>query len=1453
MKTATAQSGRAGERSAHKIAEKMAKSAGLALDDWIADAIQEYADDLGVEPRSLNERERLEAIEERIDRLARSGPPQRMGEIDDGPLARRPEAAGRLAEYDDSARRRRNEFDDDPRSPHRNRRPRDADLDAAEPDRLEEAVERIERRAVRALESLAGLAEARRGERERLEAAIERIGRRAELSEARTARALEPLLASARPAAPAGSRRPPAQSDDAVAARLDALARRAAGAPSAQAEAAAARNPPGEDDETLRLVAERLARRRKQRQEAAATRGDDAAPKDPAIARMERELSNLAERVERAAGVAPALDSAARAETDRSAASMQGLELRLDELGRQIEATAQRPAAEAGLMEELARRVEAIRVAVERQEARPEGPALLAALADLNDKLDRASASGSQSAATMTALQGMIGRLEEAMQHPTPAPIDPRPIEELARRIEGVRGLVERQDALVPKVEQIRIAVGELREKLDRPASSAAETERLEAALRQLSADVHALARAGAPDMRPVEDLARRIEAMRKAMEGHAELAPQVERLERSLAEIAARLDRPAKSPQIEAVDATLRQIAAKFEEAVGRPATVALDTRPIEDLARRIESVRESLEKPPALAPQVERLETALGAMSEKLDRVQPIIEAQNVNSTLAEMNARLEEAFRRPAQVEIDTQPIKALAAQVEAVRETVERQAEQLDVVGRPIDEFGKRLDTLREAIERQARQLDIGRLQEAVRDAVETLDRPAIGPEEFRAIVAAIQALAAKIDGGASAANAAREDVLERIAERLDRPGVEPADIAALAGAVVELSAKIERPPLDISRLEAIAAQAAARPDPAGDLAALADAVAKLGAKLDRNGAAQAQAPYHDFVARLAQFEARLAAARPADEHFAHLESEIGELAEKLNDFTAAADTRAVEQELRVLQEKLDDLADARMSNAFAEQTAQAVARALGERPEAGNPEALLGPLQDLQDRVKALASMRPSPAALEQTMIELTEELEAFRSAREAVSRGAATLSEIRAEQLQFDRRMDARFLSVQEILEKLVDRLNGGAQPAARPAEAPAAAQTALLDIPDRSASETRPTAPPSLDAGQIGQPARARDGAEGAKAAAINAHIAAARRAANAAAADGERREEADKARKGAEVAFSGWTQRAGAAFQQHRRPVLLGAAGLMALLTGVAVLEMRGHAPVRKSELEAPATPLAQAPSPVAGGADMAPTGAIVSPPKVTSSPLPPAKAAPTPSAAMIASLPAGVGAALAAAGAQGDVGAEVEIAQRYLEGRDVPRDPKAAAAWMQEAAEAGNAFAQYRLGAMYEKGVGVARDAAHARELYTKAASAGNARAMHNLAVLYAQDGGAGKPDYAAALEWFRKAAEYGVRDSQFNLGVLYGRGLGGPQDLAQSWMWFSIAARQGDADAARKRDEVANRMDGAAMASAQKLLDAFKAKTPDPAVNTPPPVPAAAAANAPAEGKAAGVKG
>jgi localization factor PodJL len=126
------------------------------------------------------------------------------------------------------------------------------------------------------------------------------------------------------------------------------------------------------------------------------------------------------------------------------------------------------------------------------------------------------------------------------------------------------------------------------------------------------------------------------------------------------------------------------------------------------------------------------------------------------------------------------------------------------------------------------------------------------------------------------------------------------------------------------------------------------------------------------------------------------------------------------------------------------------------------------------------------------------------------------------------------------------------------------------------------------------------------------------------------------------------------------------------------------------------------------------------------------------------------------------------------------------------------------------------------------------------------MHNLAVLHAE-GVTGKPDYAVATEWFQRAAELGVRDSQYNLAVLLGRGLGAPTDLSQSFLWFAVAAGQGDEDAARKRDEVGQRLKAEELATVRTQASNWKPKTLDAVANevtAPPkgwdPAPTAAAA-------------
>ncbi|KQM34653.1 hemagglutinin [Rhizobium sp. Leaf68] len=185
----------------------------------------------------------------------------------------------------------------------------------------------------------------------------------------------------------------------------------------------------------------------------------------------------------------------------------------------------------------------------------------------------------------------------------------------------------------------------------------------------------------------------------------------------------------------------------------------------------------------------------------------------------------------------------------------------------------------------------------------------------------------------------------------------------------------------------------------------------------------------------------------------------------------------------------------------------------------------------------------------------------------------------------------------------------------------------------------------------------------------------------------------------------------------------------------------------------------------------------------------------------------------------ASLAEAAGRGDALALFEIAVRYTDGVGVQADRAEAAKWYKLAADRGFAPAQYRLGNMYEKANGVERNLPEAKRYYEMAASQGNAGAMHNLAVLLTSDA-AGQPDYKAAADWFIKASDLGVRDSQFNLAILYARGSGVQQSLEESYKWFAIAARDGDADAAQKRDDVAKAMKPEQLASAKAKVDAWK---------------------------------
>ena len=67
-----------------------------------------------------------------------------------------------------------------------------------------------------------------------------------------------------------------------------------------------------------------------------------------------------------------------------------------------------------------------------------------------------------------------------------------------------------------------------------------------------------------------------------------------------------------------------------------------------------------------------------------------------------------------------------------------------------------------------------------------------------------------------------------------------------------------------------------------------------------------------------------------------------------------------------------------------------------------------------------------------------------------------------------------------------------------------------------------------------------------------------------------------------------------------------------------------------------------------------------------------------------------------------------------------------------------------------------------------------------------------------------DYTPAIRLFRPLAEQGNPKAQNVLGVMFRKGEGVPKNPARAHMWFSFAAKRGEAGARVERREVARTM-------------------------------------------------
>jgi localization factor PodJL len=1401
----------------------------MKLSEWLDDAIAEQAAEQGVDPQDFDREDRLEAIAERLASLERRG--------------------------GSDERRRRNEEDDEERPPRpppsREEAKRAEDLLEESIGKLESRTAETEKRTARALDSVVDWIERSDGGARVERRAIESIAERLEAIERRIVQQDERREAASRAAE---AQRLSAISTEDGARELDErmnqLARRIEAAEKDRLDAQRSR--PRVD--FAQAVSE-IARRR---QALDRTRGAPPTPRPPQSAGA----NHIDVEAPGAAPTAEAKPASLHEEASVNLhADLQRLGLRLEEIVRDQAAGREAPQADVAAM-------------------RSELSAMSRALADL---------------APRNAVAGIEGAVRD-----------------LSQRVASLQDR-DLRESLTKPVDEIVSAIRETLRAHD-PREAVANLDR---DIHAIAAKVDALANSQV-DPEAFDRIRRQTEDVRNMLAAAATRPMPVDRLEKQIGELADRIDRltVSRSPNVDSarvlaslaqtheqierstpaaalnlIERRLEAVSAKMDQALARAqAVTAITPKAVEELARRIESVRETIETRHPLPIVSASLEATMRDLSARLQDIEAARhDPEALAAWMREVSAKLQdiEAARH------DPEPLAAWMREVSAKLQDIEAARHNPEAPAAWMREVSAKLQDIEAARhdpgaleawmgevsarlqDMQAERLDPRSLEAWMREVSARLRETQAARQDPRSLEAWMREVSATLQE-TQAAHADPEALrawMREVSAKLQETQAPRADPEPLAGWMREISAKLEtaRPvSLDTEPLERWMRELTEkleRAPPPIDSVALESLIRSLEEKLDRPATPPMESVALESLIRSLEEKLDRPATPPMES--VALESLIRGLEEKLDrPAMPPIDSGALESLMRGLEEKLERPPSPIDSGAL-----ESMIRGLEEKLEQARvgetDQSRLATLQSqvarIDERLARADADFSSLSAVGRMVAQLSTQLEETREAlriiptlEEGAGNGGVAerrIDTLRTAQEASERRVQSTLTGVHGMLEKLVDRMARLEDDVVRSDEPSVGEPLALaqrsanggtgqalgVELPKRDIAPAQPVAdrPQVRTTGapspQLGERSDflIEPGAGAPPKTAINAHIAAARRAAQAAMAENSATKSSEEVAAGQDgPRVPGALAQAKEFLNARRRPILLGLAFL--ILGTIAVIELgaRFHSSNQKSEVVAPpgktsSEPALAPPKNDARALDMSPTGAIASP--QAGAPTDLRRKSPVPAPLDLVSLiPSTTPQALRDGAAAGDPGAEFELASRLAEGRNMARDYHAASQWFERAALQNFAPAEYRLGGLYEKGNGVEHDPALAKAWYQKAAEIGNVRAMHNLAVLAAESSGA-KPDYAEAFNWFQKAAQFGVRDSQFNLAILYARGLGVSQDLNQSWLWFSLAAQQGDTDAAKKRDEVALKLDANSLAANAAALAAFHPLQPDPAAN------------------------
>lgn len=114
-----------------------------------------------------------------------------------------------------------------------------------------------------------------------------------------------------------------------------------------------------------------------------------------------------------------------------------------------------------------------------------------------------------------------------------------------------------------------------------------------------------------------------------------------------------------------------------------------------------------------------------------------------------------------------------------------------------------------------------------------------------------------------------------------------------------------------------------------------------------------------------------------------------------------------------------------------------------------------------------------------------------------------------------------------------------------------------------------------------------------------------------------------------------------------------------------------------------------------------------------------------------------------------------------------------------------WYERAANNGDLEAQINLAEWYFNGDVIGRDILTAIKWYGRAAAQKDPYAQYSLGLIYLNGDDLIPIDYTSAVEWIERAAWQNYSAAQYTLGRLYASGIGVPANDMQAYAWWTMA--------------------------------------------------------------------